>query len=77
MYFIIYRLYTPFHENSPETGTKIWNAIANSMILMCVIAAMTFLLIMLYKHRCYKVIHGWLILSSLMLLFIFAYLYLE
>uniref|UniRef100_A0A6M2DV40 Presenilin n=1 Tax=Xenopsylla cheopis TaxID=163159 RepID=A0A6M2DV40_XENCH len=73
----MYLLYTPFHENSPETGTKIWNAIANSMILMGVIAAMTCLLIMLYKHRCYKVIHGWLILSSLMLLFIFSYLYLE
>lgn len=70
-------LYTPFHETSPDTGTKIWNALLNSMILMVVIVLMTTLLIVLYKKRCYKIIHGWLILSSLLLLFVFSYLYLE
>lgn len=73
----IYLVYTPFHEDSPDTSTKVWNALANSLILMAVIVVMTVLLIILYKYRCYKIIHGWLILSSLMLLFIFAYLYLE
>lgn len=73
----VYLVYTPFHEDSPETGTKVWNAVANSLILMCVIIVMTVLLIILYKHRCYRVIHGWLIVSSIMLLSIFSYLYLE
>lgn len=73
----VYLLYTPFHEKSADTGTKIWNALANSLILMVVIVLMTILLIVLYKKRCYKVIHGWLILSSFMLLFFFSYLYLE
>ncbi|KAG4074245.1 hypothetical protein HA402_008654 [Bradysia odoriphaga] len=73
----VYLLYTPFHEKSSDTGTKIWNALANSLILMVVIVLMTILLIVLYKKRCYKVIHGWLILSSFMLLFFFSYLYLE
>lgn len=73
----VYLVYTPFHELSDDTGTKIWNALANSMILMTVIVIMTILLIVLYKRRCYKVIHGWLIMSSLMLLFLFSYLYLE
>lgn len=26
----VYLIYTPFHEESSDTGTKIWNAIANS-----------------------------------------------
>lgn len=73
----IYLLYTPFHEQSPETSDKIWNAVANSMILMVVIVLMTTLLIVLYKKRCYKIIHGWLIMSSLLLLFVFSYLFLE
>ncbi|XP_038206765.1 presenilin-1 isoform X2 [Zerene cesonia] len=73
----VYLAYTPFHEESPYAVTKVWNALANSMILLSVIAMMTVLLIVLYKNRCYKVIHGWLILSSLMLLFLFSYLYIE
>lgn len=73
----VYLIYTPFHEKSQETSTKVWNAVANSLILMAVIIVMTIFLIILYKNRCYKVIHGWLIVSSLMLLFIFSYLYLE
>lgn len=73
----IYLAYTPFHEESPYAVTKVWNALANSMILLCVIALMTVLLIVLYKKRCYKIIHGWLIVSSLMLLFLFSYLYIE
>ncbi|XP_004522188.1 presenilin homolog isoform X1 [Ceratitis capitata] len=73
----VYLLYTPFHELSPDPGVKFWNALANSLILMTVVVIMTILLIVLYKQRCYKIIHSWLILSSFMLLFIFSYLYLE
>lgn len=73
----IYLIYTPFHETSDDTSEKIWNAVANSLILMVVIIIMTVLLIVLYKKRCYRIIHGWLITSSFMLLFLFSYLYLE
>lgn len=73
----MYLVYTPFHEDSSDTSTKVWQAFANSLILMSVIVFMTVILIILYKYRFYKVIHGWLIISSLLLLSMFSMLYCE
>jgi len=70
-----YLVYTPFEQDdTTDSASKIWGALANAAIVLVVVIVMTGLLILLYKYRCYKIIHGWLVLASLLLLFIFSYL---
>jgi len=73
-----YLIYTPFHEEGPiSSGEKFGQALANALIVIGVILGMTIFLVLLYKYRCYMIIEGWLVISSLMLLFFFTFIYLQ
>lgn len=72
-----YLLYTPFNTSDANTSTRVYESFANALIFLTLIIIMTTVLILLYKYKFYKVIGGWLILSSLMLLFMFVYIYLS
>lgn len=67
--------YTPFTEDKPTNTQRILFSLANTFIFMGFVITATIILILLYKFKCYKIIHGWLILTTLMLLFFFLYSY--
>ncbi len=75
LFLFFLRIYTPFQENTNEASTKLWQSMANASIFIGVVIAMTIILILLYKYSFYKVIHCWLAFSSLLLLFLFTYMY--
>ena len=58
-----FRIYTPFHETSPDTGTKLWMSLANGLILLAVIIVMTVILVLLYKYKWYRVCHTFISLA--------------
>ncbi|XP_065882451.1 presenilin-1-like [Dysidea avara] len=69
-------LYTPFNENSSSgSGQKLGFALINVLIFLCIIIVMTVVLVVLFKYRCYKIIYGWLLTATVLLLFLFCSFY--
>ncbi|KAK0409128.1 hypothetical protein QR680_004355 [Steinernema hermaphroditum] len=72
-----YLVYTPFTQKTDSNVTLFFQTMGNALIVLGVVIVMTTLLIIFYKCRCYKVIHGWLFVSSLMMLSLFTGMYIQ
>jgi len=68
-----------YRESSTDSGTtKFFGSLLNALIFVVMIVLVTVIFVCLYKYRCLKIIFGWLILSTcLMLAFFGGYLLFE
>jgi presenilin 1 len=73
----VYLIYTPFTQHTENTTELLVMSVGNALTVLAVVVVMTGILIMLYYFRFYKVIHGWLLLSSILLLSLFTTMYLQ
>jgi presenilin 1 len=71
----VYLPYTPFHSGDTSVGTMVWESLANAAIFICLVIAMTILLVLLFKYECYRIIHGWLMLTTVMVLFFISFIF--
>ncbi|XP_065833575.1 presenilin-2-like [Oscarella lobularis] len=69
-------IYLPYDETDSSGGSQFGQAIINASVFIGIVVVMTVVLVILYKKRCYKVLHGWLILTTVALVFFFSGLYL-
>lgn len=67
--------YTPYEDSEDEQsdGEQLGGAALNALILLAIIIGLTFGLVICYKNEWYKAIHGWLILSTVLLVYFFSY----
>lgn len=61
-----YQVFT-ISENQ-SAAINLGYGLINSLIIVCAIGAMTFLLVILYKYRCMKVLVGYMVIASTVLL---------
>lgn len=55
-----------------STGSKIVGSLLNAIIMLAAVILSTIAIVILYKYRCLKIIYGWLITSSLLMLAMFG-----
>ena len=60
-----------------STSTKAGGVLLNAIAMVAMLAVVTTLMMLLYRHRCYKLMYGWLLFSVASLLFSFGGLVLE
>jgi hypothetical protein len=61
-----YNVYSTGNADN-STGEQLGESLINGIVIVSVICAMTFLIVLLYKYRCMKILMGYMILSSVLL----------
>lgn len=64
MNLFIFSVYMVYKEEADNTWDAFWQALINAFVIVCVMGLMTFLMVILYKYRCTKVLYGLLYIST-------------
>eukprot|EP00906_Rhabdomonas_costata_P034775 RCo048912 len=71
-------VYLVYHERASDTPSeRLPGALLNALIIVAVVLLVTLLLLGLYKARCYRLIGGWLVLSSFALLLSVSWMWVD
>jgi len=66
-------IYSVYQETEGDsTSSKLFGSLLNAIIMLAAIIVSTIAIVVLYKYRCMKIIYGWLIISSLLMLGMFG-----
>mmetsp|Transcript_28460 Transcript_28460/g.36942 ORF Transcript_28460/g.36942 Transcript_28460/m.36942 type:complete len:432 (+) Transcript_28460:180-1475(+) len=63
-----YEIYDTSSGSGTSASVRLGESILNSLVIVCVLAAATFGMVLLYKFRCMKCLVGYMMFSSVMLL---------
>ena len=64
----VYTVYDEGDDSSDSATVRLGKSMVNAFIIVCVLAAATFCIVCLYKYRFMKLLVGYMMLSSMMLL---------
>ncbi|CBK24996.2 uncharacterized protein [Blastocystis hominis] len=59
-------VYMVYKQEADNTWDSIWQAVINSLVIVLFIGLMTFIMVILYKYNCIKVLYGLLYFSTFM-----------
>jgi len=63
-----YNVYGNAEDAGDTTGQQLSAGLVNALVIVLVICGMTFVMVLLYKYRCMKILLGYLVIASAMLL---------
>ena len=64
--------YEAFNANQGGNGQKLAASLGNTFIIVLVVCAMTFVVVLLYKYNCMKILMGYMIIATFVLLAYFT-----
>ncbi|KAJ9452742.1 Presenilin-B [Diplonema papillatum] len=64
-------------QSTDSEGEKLGGAVLNALIIVAFFILVTSLMVVLYKYRCMKIIAGWLILSSALILYFMGWIWFD